>query len=193
MGLPNCSRSFVNASAASNAAWASPTPHAAMPKRPESSDASAIRKPVPSSPSRRETGTWQSSNDNAHVGDDRHPILSSFLEPRNPAVPFWTRNALIPFADASPVRAMTRTRSASAPRVQKTFAPFNRYPSADASAFVISAAASDPEDGSESEYAPNHSPSASGSSSSLRWASVPNSFTANAHKGWTESPIASAG
>src|SRR5688572_176647 len=102
-------------------------PHAAMPSRPESRDASAILKPSPSFPRRLPTGTSASSRVNPHVGEERHPILSSFLEAENPGVAVSIKNALIPFGPTSPVRAMSSTTSASAPRVQKTLLPDNRY------------------------------------------------------------------
>ena len=51
-GVPNCFRSRANASAASSAACAKPTEHAAIPSRPPSSASIAIRKPTPSSPMR---------------------------------------------------------------------------------------------------------------------------------------------
>jgi hypothetical protein len=57
---------------------------------------------------------------------------------------------------------------------------------------VVNAAASEPEEGSESEYAPNHSPVASFSSTSFFCASDPKVFVANAHRVCTETPTASA-
>ena len=60
IGLPNWTRSFAYATAASSAAWAMPNACAETPIRPPSSVAMAILKPSPSSPRSASFGTRQS-------------------------------------------------------------------------------------------------------------------------------------
>ncbi len=125
-GRPNCSRSRVNATEASRAAWARPTEQAAMPSRPPSSAARATLKPMPSSPTRFAAGTRHPSNRSSRMGEACQPILSSTLPNSNPSQPFSTTNAEIPAGVSSPVRAMTRYASASPAWLMNRFEPSSR-------------------------------------------------------------------
>ena len=107
-GRPNCRRSLANPTAASKAAWASPTEQAAIPRRPESKAARAMANPCPSSPTRFSAGTAQPSKISSRIGEACQPIFSSRLPNEKPSQPFSTANALIPFGPSGPVRAMTR-------------------------------------------------------------------------------------
>ena len=107
-GRPNCRRSRAKVTAASKAVWAKPTEHAAIPSRPESRAASAIVKPWPSSPTRLSAGTSHPTKISSRIGEACQPIFSSGLPNSNPAQPFSTANAEIPFGPSPPVRAMTR-------------------------------------------------------------------------------------
>ena len=92
--------------AASSAACATPTAHAAIPSRPASSADSAMEKPWPSAPSSRSAGTRAPSSSTCAVTDPRMPIFFSGLPKPRPGVPFSASRALIPLAPSSEVRTI---------------------------------------------------------------------------------------
>ncbi len=90
-----------------NAACASPTAHAAMPSRPESSADSAMVNPWPSSPIRRSTPTRAPSRSTWAVVDALNPIFRSGRAAETPGVSAGTSSVEIPCGPSSDVRTMT--------------------------------------------------------------------------------------
>ncbi len=125
MGWPNCSRSAAYSRAASRAAWAMPTPRAAMVMRPALSVSSACLKPAPSSPSRRSAGTRSESNRSSAVGQPLSPSLSSVPSTTKPSSSSGrTTNDEMPRLPASgSVFAKTITVSATEPFEVQSFPP----------------------------------------------------------------------
>ena len=73
-----------------------------MPSRPESSAASAMPNPSPSSPTRWPAGTRADSKIICAVAEDRMPILCSGSAADTPGVPAGTCRQLIPWARSRP-------------------------------------------------------------------------------------------
>ena len=83
----------------------------------------AIEKPRPSPPSRFSAGTRTSSRITGRVGWAFHPIFFSFGPNDRPSASAGTRNALMPRAPGSPVRAMTTYTDASPAPEMNCFTP----------------------------------------------------------------------
>ena len=90
IGPPNALRSRAYAAARSSAAWAMPTACAAMPIRPPSSVASAMRIPPPGGPS---GSHGVASKDRSAVDEECRPIFSSSRVTRKPSAPRRTTKA----------------------------------------------------------------------------------------------------
>ncbi len=104
--VPNVSRSRAYATAESRAPWARPTATAAIPSRPESRPASAILRPSPSAPRRREASTRTLSKRIVAVAEPVRPILRSGGSAERPSVEAGTRKQEMPLR-SSEVRAIT--------------------------------------------------------------------------------------
>ena len=90
-----------------SAHWAPPREQAAMFSRPPLSADIAIAKPRPSSPSIADAGTRTPSRMTCRVGCACQPIFFSGAPKLSPSASPGTRNALMPRAPGSPVRAIT--------------------------------------------------------------------------------------
>ena len=123
--LPNCTRVCAYFPAACNAASAMPTEIAPTKGRDASNVRIAHLKPLPSRPSRADSGTKQSVSTNSEVAEARMPILSSTLPTLKPSVSVGTMNAVSPRTPrAGLALAKTTTTSAIGPLVIKCFVPF---------------------------------------------------------------------
>ena len=133
-----------------------------MESLPLSSVFSIIVEPLPTSPSRFDSGTLQSSKNNSEVSDALHIILLCIDLLVNPAVSFSTiivENSFLPsFFVPVTARTVTPLDISTAPLVIKHLDPFIfQYPSASL-AVVLVPRQSDPASGSVSPKAQSSLP-----------------------------------
>ncbi len=141
----NCLRSLVYAIAASSAPWAIPTACAPIVGRVWSRVASAVLKPVPSSPMIRSAGIRQSSKYSSVVGEPLIPSLRSLGPIAKPGSSSCTTNAEMPLAPLSgSVTAITVYQVECPPLEIQHLAPLSTQPSPSRRARVRMAAASLP-------------------------------------------------
>ena len=115
--------------------------------------------PLSYSPIMLELGTRTFSKNSSAVSDSGWPTLSSLRPREKPSVPFSTAKSVMPLAFFSGVvRVATMTRSALLPLVMNVFDPLMMKSSPSATAVVLSAARSDPPDGSVMAMAVRISP-----------------------------------
>ena len=151
-----------------------PSACAAIPIRPPSSVAIAMRKPRPSSWRRRSRATRAPSIARSDVVDELRPSFSSSRVTRTCSASRTKQETPRAPAVAASVRAKSRNVPAREPFVIHCFEPFSTQPSPSGEAVVRKEPASEPDPGSVSANAPSCSPRASGGTNRERCSSLPN-------------------
>ena len=151
-----------------------PSACAAIPMRPPSSVAIAMRKPRPSSCSSRSRPTRAPSIARSDVVEELSPSFSSSRVIRTCSASSTKQETPRAPAVSGSVRAKSRNVPARDPFVIHCLEPFSTQSSPSDTALVRSEPASEPAPGSVSANAPSCSPRASGGTKRARCSSVPN-------------------